>query len=388
MNNNERMNVRTLMEKVGEQTGPMAALQKARLASQLAATLKTAGIGSAIVSIYNNGNNPPEPTVSQSIHDQSPLQPVTAKPTRAERYESEARALLAEGFTTKAAQQRAKEQVSRAFSDVRDAMQNVYLNGERNPRASAVYHDLPSYPHEWKPRHAAMVRADLPGAAVHLEAIERLVSLAAEIKATPILTKIADEKAAKERAIALTQSLNPALRAEFEKQAPEIAADFENYARKTYEILQKKFPDGVPSYIESTGRDRQYRNDVLFLQGMCDITTKLGPSGIRGASDRISTMTINEVLLKASAEKYGMESALEWFYKTNGKLGELTHATLINDDGGRVHVKGERNGKKIEIVQQRIINVSPLGKAFHQFPSRIYVEGKFVTELAYQKLFR
>lgn len=64
MNSNERLNLRAMMEKVDDQTSPMTALQKARLASQLTQTLKKfVPVESLIVSIYNYENNTQEPAM-------------------------------------------------------------------------------------------------------------------------------------------------------------------------------------------------------------------------------------------------------------------------------------------------------------------------------------
>lgn len=387
MDSIQRMNVRSLSEMVAESSG----LEKLRLTAQLAATLKNAGVAPPIVSIYNNQNGTEAGIGAPQDQGQGNTM-LPAQKIRFDRYEAEARKLLAEGFVTKAAQQRAKEFASRAFEEVKDAIQKAFLNGPREGAhgspAEKVYYAVPSYPHEWKPRHAAMIRDDLPAAAVYIADADRIAALAAEIKATPILPKIADEKAAKAQAIERVQSLNPTLLAEFEKQAPAIAREFEDYVRRVYAIMQGAFPDGVPSWVPDTGPLSKYRQNVMMLQAVCDLHSKPGPSGNAHGMDQIRTMTLKEDTLKAKATKYGEEVAVQWFYKTNGKLGALDDAKLINDNGGDVHVTGKRGGKRVEIVQQRIINTSPLGKAFHQFPSRIYVDGKFVTEAAYVELMK
>ena len=266
------------------------------------------------------------------------------------------------------------------------AILNVYLAGDRGEAGAEFYYGHPMYPHEWKTKHAEMVRTALPDAAIHLEAIERIVALAAEIKNAPLLTTVADEKVAKERALAVVQALNPALRAEFEAQAPALAAEFSTYMEKTYLRLEEVFPDGIPAYIDTRDKEYRHRDSVMMLRSVCDTISKRGPSGIRGHDD-IHTLVLNRETLAREAQRYGEQTAVQWFYKTNQKLGDLQNPTLVRDRDGYVHVKGERGGHGIELVQQRIINVSPLGRPFHQFPSRIYVDGKFVTEADYLKQF-
>lgn len=340
-------------------------LQRARIAGELAAM-----VAPDSVSIYNSDNGEPaakEPTME------------TTAPTM-DRNETEARNLLAAGFKTKADQKRAKDAATQAFGRVMQAVRNVHLEDRDNPKGEAVYFDMPMYPHEWRPRHAAMIRADLPGAAVHIDAADRIAALAKDIKEAPLMPTVAEEKARKERAALAIQELNPALKAAFEAQAPDLAAEFESYMRSTYAALQKNFPDGVPAYLESRS---PYRHEVALLQTVCDIRRK--EPAVIGSMDHI--MVLDEGALTSRAEAYGLSTALQWFYKTNQKLGDLQSPVLVKDRDGYVHVKGERDGKKVELVQQRIINVSPLGKLFHQFPSRIYLDGKFMTEEAYAKLF-
>lgn len=359
-----------ITRKVGElQTA--SGVQRVRIASELAALVS---INS--VSIYNSDNGTPaakEPTME------------TTAPTM-DRNETEARALLAAGFKTKAEQKRAREAVTRAFNVPMEAILAVYLSGDRDEAGSEFYYNHPMYPHEWKPKHAEMARAALPAAAVHIEAVERIVRLAADIKAAPMLTTVADEKAAKERAEMATRAMNPELHDEFMAQAPALAAEYDTYMENTYLRLQEVFPDGVPAYIDTRDKEYRHRDSVMMLRSVCDTISKPGPSGIRGYDD-IHTLVLDRAALAREAQRYGEQTALQWFYKTNQKLGDLQSPTLIKDRDGYVHVKGERNGQQVELVQQRIINVSPLGKLFHQFPSRIYLNGKFITEEAYYKLF-
>ncbi len=87
------------------------------------------------------------------------------------------------------------------------------------------------------------------------------------------------------------------------------------------------------------------------------------------------------------AEKYGEHAALDWFHKTGAKLGELEDATLLGASGGDVSVNGLRAGRQVSMQQQRILKASPKGKLFHQFPARIYVDGKFTPEADYIRMF-
>lgn len=75
-----------------------------------------------------------------------------------------------------------------------------------------------------------------------------------------------------------------------------------------------------------------------------------------------------------------------WGEKITSKLSDLQNTTVRHLDGHRFAITGERDGKKIRIEQDMIINYSALGTAYNQFPARIYVDGKFHPEAAYKKL--
>ena len=52
-----------------------------------------------------------------------------------------------------------------------------------------------------------------------------------------------------------------------------------------------------------------------------------------------------------------------------------------------MQVIANRDGQKIVLDQQRVLKFSSKGKMFHQFPARIYVDGKFYPEAVYKEMF-
>lgn len=115
--------------------------------------------------------------------------------TKLQKYIDAAKALLGAGFCTRAAQKEANEAASRAFDVLTAAVKDVHLNGDASAAAKAVYFAIPMYPHQWRAKHAEMIRADLPGAAKYIEEIEAVVALVASIKAAPIVKKVKVERA-------------------------------------------------------------------------------------------------------------------------------------------------------------------------------------------------
>jgi hypothetical protein len=178
--------------------------------------------------------------------------------------------------------------------------------------------------------------------------------------------------------------INPTLRAAFEAQAPQLAAEFETFVRKRYEQLFAEFEGKIPAYPPRESTDVYTVQDIrMVLDPVSDIEKNGKPHDAKAW-----TLTLNEGKLKSEAIKYGDEAAVQWFLKTNEKLGALEQPELVLDRGGNLIVTGTRDGKKISLSQQRILKRSPLGTLFHQFPAHLYVDGKFHTEAAYKKLFK
>lgn len=172
---------------------------------------------------------------------------------------------------------------------------------------------------------------------------------------------------------------NPTLKAAFMARAPELAAEWADYIRATYAQISAKFPDGVvpfsipansPHWNAITGA---LRDGCLYVPGDARGTVK-------------AKLVLDEDTLTTRAKAYGEQAALDWFYKTNLKLGDVSSVEM-GKPGADMRVTAERDGRHITLDQQRIINCSPKGKLFHQFPSRLYCDGKFMPEAAYKRLF-
>ncbi len=105
-----------------------------------------------------------------------------------------ARAALAEGFSTKAAADRARADATAAHEAMREEVREACLatrDGALNMPADveALYWNLPGLPHEWKPKHSAAVLAVFPAMTEAVARIEEAVALASTIKGAIITPK-------------------------------------------------------------------------------------------------------------------------------------------------------------------------------------------------------
>ncbi len=95
--------------------------------------------------------------------------------------------------------------------------------------------------------------------------------------------------------------------------------------------------------------------------------------------------TLDEARIEVEAAKYATEACQEWRSKFEAKVGQLENATLVYGSGAWLRIAGTRNGRRVEINQQMILNVSNKGKVFNQFPARIKVDGKAISEASFKK---
>jgi len=97
---------------------------------------------------------------------------------------------------------------------------------------------------------------------------------------------------------------------------------------------------------------------------------------------------IDKALLSKNADRYASSVVDGWKAKVESKLVELDKAEVKYFKGGTFLITGTRKGDRISIEQQIITNVSSKGTLFNQFPARIYVNGKFVSEKKYKEIYR
>ena len=305
------------------------------------------------------------------------------------KYEARARALLADGFTTKTAQKEAREYSTRAYEAVRKAIMDACLAEKASEARDAVYWGIPDYPHLWKAKHATLVRTNMPAAAEWIEHADRLAILTAEIKASPVVPVPSKTQVQRERTDLLAQTINQALRDQFLAQAPALAAEWDAYVRRVFAHYAEKFGDGasVPAKLFPNADWRvRLTDDQADQQAVVNQVIAKHCDRHEGEP---ATYTLNAAKLAEEAEAYGLAVAMQWFRKTNGKLGALIDAKLHEDRGGDVRVTGTKDdGASVNMVQQRIIKWAPKARrAYHQFPARIYVNGQFTPFGDYAKAY-
>lgn len=132
--------------------------------------------------------------------------------TRAEKNIANAIAMMADGFSSKAAKKRVTDMLGRAYDSVRDAVHAHFLNVPHEARTQEQtdgYYDIPNHLSHWRDRHAEMVLKMFPQAQREIDLINELVSLRAEVLATEIVAPeiVAPEVVAKPERVVRAEKL-------------------------------------------------------------------------------------------------------------------------------------------------------------------------------------
>lgn len=93
---------------------------------------------------------------------------------------------------------------------------------------------------------------------------------------------------------------------------------------------------------------------------------------------------ICEESLARNAARYADDAIEAWGHKINAKLPGVDNVSVRRFQGVSFVISCTRGSDKVTISQDCIVNVSSKGKPFNQFPSRIYVNGKFTTEAKFK----
>ena len=134
--------------------------------------------------------------------------------------------------------------------------------------------------------------------------------------------------------------------------------------RLTFDALLKSFGPSLRGVYNS----RQYRVWSETVRPCCE----------RSGNRVDATYSLSDEKLADFAAKLSDLLADEVLAKVNVKVGQLENAQAVRVGGANFVINGMKGERMVQIVQNQIINVSVKGKLFNQYPSRIYVDGKFI----------
>ena len=121
---------------------------------------------------------------------------------------------------------------------------------------------------------------------------------------------------------------------------------------------------------------RHYRVWSETVRPCCDRSTNRMDADYSLSEDRLTTF----------ADRLANDMADDVLAKVNVKVGQLDTAVVTLVSGANFLINGSKNGRGVSIEQNQIINVSVKGKLFNQYPSRIYVDGKFMSAAKFAQI--
>lgn len=150
-------------------------------------------------------------------------------------------------------------------------------------------------------------------------------------------------------------------------------AQIKNSVRYTFQTLLNAYGSGMKGVYTS----RLGRVWAETIRPCCESTSNI-PSQ--------NEYLLSETRLDRFANARAQEMADDILGKVDSKVGELTDAIVHRAGGANFQITGMKGDRKVFIEQNQILNVSSKGKLFNQFPSRIYVDGKFTSAANFAKI--
>ena len=158
-----------------------------------------------------------------------------------------------------------------------------------------------------------------------------------------------------------------------EKLIPILADRVAAQWRRQYDSLFKEFGPSFKGVYRSESAS-------VWSDTIKPLTSTIGDSC------KSCEYKLNDAKVAAAAQAYAEAAAAEWREKITGKLGDVEYREFKLFGGCNFLVHATHDGHDIRLDQDVIFKQSTRGLLFNQFPSRIYVDGKFVSEKQYKEM--
>jgi hypothetical protein len=129
------------------------------------------------------------------------------------------------------------------------------------------------------------------------------------------------------------------------------------------------------------------RADYALLQFARGLAKTTKPERWEGTKRLPAEYALDTQRLAKLAQEKAEALCLQWETKINGKIESLTNVKLVYGGDLTYMITGERDGEKVTIEQIMTLCANSHGTVYNQFPARIYMDGKFVPEAEYKKMF-
>jgi hypothetical protein len=176
-----------------------------------------------------------------------------------------------------------------------------------------------------------------------------------------------------------TTTTTTTIRTALEAEKANAAASFTQYVNAVYTRLVELVGDTSEAFKGiARGRKGEYYQSLHMA---------ISPLLTRSEVEGVERCRLVEHRIAAAAAEYADQTIDQMITKLEGKIGDLHEVEVLKVSPGAsgVTLRGLRGGDVVAIEQRQILNCSPKGKLFNQYPALIYVNGKKTSEAAYKR---
>lgn len=174
--------------------------------------------------------------------------------------------------------------------------------------------------------------------------------------------KVAETKA---RAMIPPTKLSMIVSAAVDAHKPELEKMYREFVTRQYAYAVEKFGSELKGIFSDRSWARTYENTL---------------------SPVLTHGKINSAALDEKAKEYASSVAESMRGKIMSKAGEIDNPAIQYMAGYNFVLTGEFQGKPVHIEQSMIVNQSKLGTLYNQFPARIYLGGRSVSEAQFKTM--
>lgn len=173
---------------------------------------------------------------------------------------------------------------------------------------------------------------------------------------------------------------------EFDALIPSIAENFESVVTSLLADILTKY--GSEARGEINKLSNRYDYDAAVWRQFRDFTVTVDVNGnkshiVRAEGDKY---LINYDRIKRSAIKYAQAEVDKFKFKLVNKLEDLENISNLRIRSGEFSFDATLNDYSVRVKQTTVFKTSSKGKLFNQWPCRIYVNNRFISEAKFKKL--
>ncbi len=169
------------------------------------------------------------------------------------------------------------------------------------------------------------------------------------------------------------------IQSEFDQFIPVLKADYVRRHNNLFDYFEK-----THGAVNTLSRSNADFCDLVFQRELIPFASPEVPGPFKPGTP----LKRNADRIEKDAQENAEQNVASFVAKLQSKLGDLDNVEIANINGAEFTIFGTLGEHKVAVEQRIVFKVSSRGTAFHQFPARIYVDGKFTSEANFKKLAR